>query len=90
MEATIQSAGMEIVGGGREKVWLPCFAFSYVVDGEYYSGRFSLWGCDDRSATLIRELVDKKLKVHYDPKKPSDFLIAEDTIEGCIVNRIPD
>jgi hypothetical protein len=43
-QATIQSGAMEIVGSGRSAVTLPCFAFSYVVGGEYYSGRFSLLG----------------------------------------------
>src|SRR5580692_6116546 len=42
-QATIQPGGMEPVNSGeRRAVILPCFAFSYVVNGEYYSGRFSL------------------------------------------------
>jgi hypothetical protein len=89
-EATIQSGGMEEVGHMRETVRLPCFAFSYVVNGEYYSGRFSLSGCDDRSATLIRELIDKKLTVRFDPKSPSNYQILEGMVEGCTVRLIPD
>jgi hypothetical protein len=89
-EATIQSAEMETVGSGRYAVVLPCFAFSYLVNGEYYSGRFSLSCSDVRSATLIREMVDKKLTIHYDPKKPSINRISEEMIEGCGVGRVPD
>jgi hypothetical protein len=89
-EATVQSAGMEDVGSGRSKVVLPCFAFSYVVDEEYYSGRFSLSGCGDRSVTLIREMVGRKFTVLFDPTKPSRFQIDEEMIEGCDVGRVPD
>jgi len=89
-EATVQSAGIETVGSGRSAVELPCFAFSYVVGGEYYSGRFSLSGCDDRSATLIRAMIDKKVTVSYDPNKPSSYCISERIIEGCAVGLVPD
>jgi len=81
---------MEMVGSGRYAVQLPCFAFSYVVNGEYYSGRFSLSGRDDRSVTLIREMIDRKLTVQYDPNKPSNYMISDDMIEGCAVGRVPD
>lgn len=89
-EATIQSGEMEIVGKGRSAVTLPCFAFSYVVNGEYYSGRLSLSGCDDRSATLLREMIDRKLPVHYNPGKPEDFVLPEITFEGFGVRRLRD
>ena len=89
-EGTIRSAGMENVGNGRYALNLPCFAFSYVVNGEYYSGRFSLSGCDDRSAALIRELIDRKLTVLYDPHKPSTCRISEVRIEGCAVGQTND
>ena len=88
--AIIQSAGLEYVhSGGRSPVERPCFAFSYVVNGEYYSGRFSLPGDDDRSATLIRELIDRKLTVKYDPQNPSDFRIVDTMIEGCNIGEPP-
>jgi hypothetical protein len=42
-EATIRSAEMETVDRvGHLGELLPFLAFSYVVDGEYYSGRFGL------------------------------------------------
>ena len=81
---------METVGSGRSAVILPCFAFSYVVNEEYYSGRFSLSGCDGRSATLIREMIDKRITVHYDPNKPESYMIPEEMIEGCPVGRVRD
>jgi len=89
-EATVQSSAMETVASGRSAVILPCFAFSYVVNGEYYSGRFSLSEASDRSATLLREMIDKKLTVHYNPTKPQDFLLPEVMSGGCEVRRIAD
>ena len=91
-EVTIQSAGMELVNwGGRSKVELPVYAFSYVVAGEYYSGRFSLQaGEAPPSGTLKWELVGTKTTVHYDPKRPSTFSFADGLIAGCGVSVVPD
>ena len=47
-EATIQSGGIEEINSGRSTFERPVFAFSYVVDGEYYSGRFALLAKGDR------------------------------------------
>jgi hypothetical protein len=90
-QATIQSGGVEPVNSGeRSAVILPCFAFSYVVNGEYYSGRFSLWGCDGRSATLLHEMIERKIPIRYNPAKPEDFEFQDRMIEGCGVQRVPD
>jgi hypothetical protein len=76
---TIQSGEMEIVG----EVELPCFSFSYLVDGEYYSGRFALWASGERAGALIHELTDTKITIKYDPRRPSSFYLAERLIGGC-------
>lgn len=88
-EATIQSAEMEEIGT-RYKVELPCFAFSYSVDGEYYSGRFSLSAKEERAAGLMKEMINRKLTIQYDPQKPSSFSIPAETIEDCEVGLVPD
>jgi hypothetical protein len=91
-EAIIQSAEMqwvERVGHLRER--LPFFAFSYVVDNEYYSGRFGLRVAEDRATSLIRERVDTKIIVRYDPKRPSIFsLPVELSVDGFPVNTVPE
>lgn len=88
-EATIQSAAIEEVGS-RYKDLLPCFAFSYVVDGEYFSGRFCLYVKGDRADALIKDMIDAKLTVQYDPQKPERFSIPDESIEDCEVRLIPD
>ena len=86
-EGTIQSAGMEMIGRGRRAIVLPCFAFSYVVNGEYHSGRFALSARDEKASALIRELVNKKLTIHFDPEHPSTYFIPVELIEGCQVHQ---
>jgi hypothetical protein len=89
-EATIQLAKIEAVRNGRFSEDLPCFAFSYVVDGEYYSGRFALSAKGDRADALIKEMVGKKLTVRYNPKRPASYFIPDDAIEGCEVHLVPN
>lgn len=89
-EATIESAEMGTVRYRKSSALYPCFAFSYVVGGEYYSGRFSLLGCNDRSAALIREMIDKKFTVQYDPAKPDSYAIPNCMVEGCAIGPAPN
>jgi hypothetical protein len=89
-EATIQSAKMELVervGHIRERV--PFFSFSYVVESEYYSGRFGLRVDEDRGNVLIREWIDTKVTLRYDPKQPSIFSVPDElSAEGFRVETI--
>jgi hypothetical protein len=80
--ATIQSAAIEN-HGGRYALDLPCFAFSYVVNGEYYSGRFSLSANGDRADELLREMIGRKIAVQFNPKKPARHSMPDERIEGC-------
>ena len=91
-EATIQSGDMELVervGHIREN--LPFFAFSYVVDNEYYSGRFGLRVAEDRANSLIREWIDAKISVRYCPGRPSIFSLHDElSVDGLQVSTVPE
>ena len=91
-EALIQSAEMELVervGHLRER--LPFFAFSYAVDNEYYSGRFGLRVAEDRANTVMREWINTKITVRYDPKHPSVFSLPDElSVDGFRVNTVPE
>ena len=92
-EATIQSAEMELVERvGHLRELLPFFAFSYVVDGEHYSGRFGLRvAAEDSASTLMNEWVDTKIAVRYDPKRPSVFSLPDElSVDGFRVNTVPE
>lgn len=74
---------MEIVYHSRSgSRTLPCFAFSYVVNGDYYSGRFSLEVDGQRAEELTRELADRKLNVLYDPSNPDSWFIPVKQFAG--------
>jgi hypothetical protein len=89
-EGTVQSAAIETVGSGRSAVELPCFAFSYVVDGEYYSGRFSLSAHGDQADELVKKLGNVKFSVQYDPAKPASYYLPDDEMEGFEVGLVAD
>ncbi len=91
-DATIQSAKMELVervGHLRESV--PFFDFSYTVDGEYHSGRFGLRVNETRGIALIREWIDKKANVQYDPKHPAIFCLPDEVpVDGFRISTVPE
>lgn len=80
-EAAIQSAEVKEVGL-RYKTPLPCFAFSYLVDGSYYSGRFALSVAGEQVDTLLKALIGRTMIIQYDPKRPASFRIPDEFIEG--------
>ena len=55
-DATIQSADIEKVGGGRNAPEPTCFAFSYfVVGGGYFTGRFARSATDDLADNWLKK-----------------------------------
>lgn len=91
-EATVQSGAMETVASSRAgDVRIPCFAFSYVVNGEYYSGRFGLLPNFGSGDAVLDRMKNRKFQVHYDPANPEIFYIAGEQMEGCdIEQRLSD
>jgi hypothetical protein len=93
VEGTIESGKLEqVAGGGRmPKVILPVFAFSYRVDGEYYSGRFALlpYITDPFVAdgSFVEHMIGRKVQVNHDPLKPGVWFISDKLIEGCKVEQ---
>jgi hypothetical protein len=84
-DATIEAAAVERVGGGRRAADLPCFAFSYTIKGQNFSGCFALRAARDRADSVIKQLLHKKMEIRYDPKWPAGWYIPVDTIGGCEV-----
>jgi hypothetical protein len=85
-EATVQS-GEEVVASTRGgEVTVFCFAFSYVVNAEYYSGRFELLPTFGSADAVLSRMKDRKFQVHYDPAKPETYRIPDEQMEGCDIN----
>ena len=88
-EATIESAAIEKVAQAEySAIELPVFAFSYVVDGDYYSGRFALRPyTTDAGRSILTALVGRKLRIHYHPQHPTEWYIPDELIQGCKVEQ---
>lgn len=88
-EATIESGTLESVAGSEYvEVKLPVFAFSYRVDGAYYSGRFTLRPyLSNFDESLITRLIGRKLGVRYNPQSADIWFIPDELLEGCRVEQ---
>ncbi len=90
VEAKIESGGLEGTHDSG-KTFLPTFAFSYQVSGEYYSGRFSLMPKPFPSKAtielLIGQMIGRKLLLRYHPDHPEVWFITDEFIEGLKVEQ---
>lgn len=88
-EATVQSGAIEVAAQTKfNTIRLPAFAFSYQVRGEYYSGRFALMPyAAEYDAFLIDRMIGRKFVVRYDPVRPDQSLILDETIDGYKVEQ---
>jgi hypothetical protein len=88
-EATIQSGDLEVVNTARGMpIQLPAFAFTYLVNGERYSGRFALKPyISEPPAGFIDRMIGRKLQVLYNPAKPEQWYLPEDLLEGCKIEQ---
>ena len=87
-EATIQTAEIETVTTSRSGATrLPCFAFTYQVGQEVYSGRFSLEAWGEEAERLIVTLINKKLTVQFHPGKSQVWHIPLEMYAGCFLHQ---
>jgi hypothetical protein len=90
-EATIQSGEVEASEfWERDLLRLPVFTFSYRVNEELYSGRFVLVPNMEPGESLIKQMIDRKLRIQYNPREPSSYFIPDAMIEGCEVKQKMD
>ncbi len=88
-EGTIESGAFEKVENYKGvSIVLPVFAFSYVVSGKYYSGRFSLLPySNDVGEAIIKLIVGRKISIRYEPLHPEKWFVAETILEGYKVEQ---
>ncbi len=84
-EATVQSGEEFITSGRGGGVSIFSIAFSYVVNGEYYSGRFELLPDSGSADGVLSRMKGRRFQVHYDPAKPVAYYIPEKKMEDCDV-----
>jgi len=72
----------------KTDIMLPCFTFSYVVAGESYSGRFSLFtDGKEEGESVAKKMVQRSIEIRYNPSQPSAWFIPEKSIEGYEVEQ---
>ena len=84
---TVEHAEPKMVGEGRSGYWVGELAYSYSVDGEYYSGIFHLPASSEESAwDAVRGWKDRKVIVHYMRNAPSrSMLIMEEQSQPVLL-----
>ncbi|HEY1649286.1 MAG TPA: DUF3592 domain-containing protein [Terracidiphilus sp.] len=88
-EATIQSVG-KVIGSGRGSYPLDVGDFSYVVNGEYYSGRATISRSFSTGDVQPGDLVDKKFQVRYNPLKPDKYDVSQADVGGFLLDPYDD
>ena len=84
-EATIQSVSRVVVKAGRSSHPLDVGDFSYNISDEYYSGRLTISNSNSTSDTAPRVLVNQKIQVRYDPRKPESYLVPQQKVEDFVL-----
>ncbi len=83
-QAKIQHAEFQEFGGSRNSPShsYPCFEFCYVVNGEYYFGRFGLGVEGELADNVVSGMKGRELAVSYNPAQPQQFYIADELMDG--------
>ena len=83
-EATIQSVG-KAIGEGKGSYPIDVGDFSYVVDGDYYSGRATISRAFSAGDGRPKDLVNKKFQLRYNPRKPDKFDLSIADVSGFML-----
>lgn len=85
-QGTIQSVGTAVVHAGRGSRSVEVGDFSYNVNDEYYSGRLSITSSSPTGERSPRGLVNQRIEVHYNPRKPEKFSVSQTEVGGFILS----
>ena len=85
-EATIQTMRIVYVPAGRSMRPLDVGDFSYTVGGEYYSGTLAVSSSFSTHHASPRDLMNTKIQVRYNPRKPDQFSVPQQEIGGFLLD----
>jgi len=84
-EGTIQS--LATVYGGRGNPPLDVGNFSYVVNDDYYAGIVRISRSFSTHGASPEDLVNQKIQVRYNPRKPEKYSVVEDEVGGFLIDQ---
>jgi hypothetical protein len=84
-EATIQS--LATVSGGRGNQPVDVGNFSYVVNDDYYAGIVRISRSFSTHGASPKDLIDKKIQVRYNPRKPEKYSVVEDVVGDFLIDQ---
>ena len=85
-EGTIQSVSKVAIRAGRASVEIDVCDFSYIVNGEYNSGRLRVSHSSSTGDSAPRNLINQKIRVRCNPQKPSEYLFPQQKVEGFLLD----
>lgn len=86
-EATIRSV-REASGDSRCQVNVG--DFTYVVNDDYFSGKLQVSRSFSTHGASLKDLVDQKIQVNYNPKKPEKYSVPQVEVGGFLVDPYDD
>jgi hypothetical protein len=84
-EGTIQS--LATVSGGRGNPPIDVGNFSYVVNDDYYAGIVRISRSFSTHGASPKDLIDKKIQVRYNPRKPEKYSVVEDEVGDFLIDQ---
>jgi hypothetical protein len=87
--ATVHSTDMQVKElDEKTDITVPCFTFSYVVNQQPFTGRFSLFTDGEEEGNEVAgRMIDHRFEVQYNPRRPSAWYIPDKMMEGYEVEQ---
>jgi hypothetical protein len=84
-EGTVQSVDTVLTYGFWGYFPVDTGGFSYSVNDEYYSGKLMFSRRSSTEGRPPRALINQKIQVHYDPRKPEKYSVPRQEVNGFLL-----
>jgi hypothetical protein len=72
-------------GPNHQDVTHTVLAYSYSIDGSYYSGQIRLSASEVSLESVEKEMIGQQISVHYNPRKPETSIFLKHKVRGWLV-----
>ena len=87
IEATIQSVNQR---SASNPAMADVADFSYTVNDDYFSGKVRISRCFSTHGASPGDLVDQKIQVRYNPRKPQKYSVPQAEVGGFLLDPYDD